>query len=119
MEQKIKDAELLKSALAMGSVKLVENPELITVRTISPKLVDQMQFFDTADYTAEKCVREWWTFEIIGVVEKSYAIVVRDEDKKLGKIRPLNFIQYHRAEGKMNLEAAQGVFRALPQLFEV
>lgn len=112
-----KDAELLTSAVLMGSVKLIKDPHLITIKTISPKVVEQLPWFDSANVEGTMNVR-FDSLETVGLSEKSYSIVVR-RDGQLGKIRPLNFLMWLRTSQHVEADAAQGILRALPQLFEV
>jgi hypothetical protein len=109
---KTTDKPLLKGA------QLVQQPELITVKTISPKIVDQMAYIDGQSHTADAQpigpIMEG--AEIIGSLGGGHAVIVRLANGHVKQLRCIAYIMYLVELGASNDEANEQ-YKALPQLF--
>lgn len=99
-----------------GNIQLINNPELIKVKTIKKKYVEQMNFFLFSDTYA--------TVDVIGQT-KSY-VIVKSQDR-LGKISIADYrlfliglhqIQKPNCSNQESMDYALEVTEKIPLLFE-
>ncbi len=110
------DKNLLTEKPLTITYPLVANPELITVRTIGRKIVEQLEWFDGRPGMTRK--PDMTGVEIVG--EAGGVLVVRKPDGSLARMSGTSLLEDMIGKG-MTSAAANEAFRAMsiPQLFEV
>lgn len=110
----MKNEKIMTYRKLLNELAFVKEPELLTVRTISPKIFDQLEYFD-GRAGSEYGRKNFDGCEIIG--QHDYCVIVRDERGRIGRIRGTAFIMWMINHKGATSDDANEAIRNLPQLF--
>jgi hypothetical protein len=111
----------IKEQALVGNLPVIQSPELIKVKTISPKIVEQMPWIGVNS-------SEWLGHEIIGRLPTGGVIVLRHATTgKLSRMADMAYLDTRAKELEAQSlmawpqasEQANAELRALPQIFAV
>jgi hypothetical protein len=115
-EKPAKKAEVISAEVMLHGLPIVKEAHLITVKTISNRVVEQMEYIDGNAYDPQsKQKREFSGCEVVGRVAPYQTLIVRDKDT-FYKMRAIAYIMWREQNGASN-DKAQKEIRAYPQLF--
>jgi hypothetical protein len=98
----------IKTKSVAVAFTLVKNPELVKVKTISPKIVEQLP---------QRNFHQVLDGEILGKTAYYHQLIIRKDDQ-LCKVDKVDAVMYLIERGMTN-DQAHAQLNALPQLFEV
>ena len=108
----------LKIAAPVAALPLVKDPLAIRVKTISPKIVDQLLFLDGSAGSGTRTI-DFKDLEIIGTLaETSTVVVIQKSTGHLARVRHMAYAEHIHDSQAVSWDDAHAQLRALPQLFQ-